>query len=120
LRKRNSPNNYTANTRHKPWRVLRWVGFPAPDEAAQNKKTEGTTMQDKRIGNWSNFETWLINLTVMNTALLYRFFKERRIERHGSPWTADNVREFVISVLPVDMIQNNINWKELADFWNDK
>jgi len=30
--------DYTANTRHKPWRVLCWVGFPAPDEAAQNKK----------------------------------------------------------------------------------
>jgi hypothetical protein len=81
---------------------------------------------------WTNWETWNVNLWIMNDEPLYRQWTTAgRDHEGGSKWTIKNVQQFVRRFFghgTPDMIRRartggdpllGVNWQELADNWNE-
>lgn len=72
---------------------------------------------------WSNWETWNINLWVMNDEGLYASWKSFLMEDEKE-WT-DYLAEFFVEEVVItteDGVRHDnprIDWQELADNWNE-
>ena len=76
----------------------------------------------EKYNGWTNWETWDVNLWVMNDEGLYY-----AMNQHPKPWTAESARDFLLDILPEgtpDMSGAEdycaVNWGEIAAAWNEK
>lgn len=81
-----------------------------------------TTLDE--YNGWPNYETWNVNLWVMNDEYAYQRFRYELTK--GTKWDSWNTEEFVMTLWPFgtpdfdSIIQyDKVKWNHLAELWNE-
>jgi hypothetical protein len=74
--------------------------------------------------SWANYETWNINLWVMNDEPLYRAWQN--LQQHYGVFTVKTARVTARTLFGkktpdgVRISSKHINWKEIVNTWNEE